>query len=63
MNDFKKGDRVVVLRLGSKEIEYHGSYAGGSGPIEFVLPDDDNLFGPVEVSADRVFPEEGPRTY
>lgn len=63
MNDFKNGDRVVVLRLDSKEIEYHGSYAGESGPIKFVLPDDDDLFGPVEVTADRVFPEKGRRTY
>lgn len=63
MNDFKKGDRVVVLRLDSKEIEYHGNYEGESGPIKFVLPDDDDLFGPVEVTADRVFPEKGRRTY
>ena len=63
MNDFKKGDRVVVLRPDSKEIEYHGSYAGESGLIKFVLPDDDDLFGPVEVTADRVFPEKGRRTY
>jgi hypothetical protein len=54
---------VVVLRLDSKEIEYHGSYAGESGFIKFVLPDDDDLFGPVEVTADRVFPEAGRRTY
>ncbi|MGH3229863.1 MAG: hypothetical protein ACRDOA_15030, partial [Streptosporangiaceae bacterium] len=53
--------RVVVLQLDSKEIEYHGSYAGKSGPIKFVLPDDDDLLGPVEVSTDRVFPEKGRR--
>ena len=59
MSDFKKGNRVVVLRLGSDEIEWHGSYAGESGPIMFVLPDDDDLPDPVEVGANRVFPEEG----
>ena len=63
MNNFKKGDRVVVLRIDSKEIEYHGSYAGESGPFKFVLPDDDNLLDPVEVDTDRVYPEKGRRSH
>jgi hypothetical protein len=58
---FKKGDRVVVLRLHSNEIEYHGSYAGECGPITFVLPDDDDMLDPVEIGADRVFPERSQR--
>jgi len=58
MSDFKKGDRVVVVRLDSDEIECHGCYEGESGPIMFVLPDDDDLPDPVEVGADRVFPEK-----
>jgi hypothetical protein len=61
MSDFKKGDRVVVLRLHSDEIECHGGYAGESGPIMWVLPDDDDLPDPIEVGADRVFPEKGQR--
>jgi|GraSoiStandDraft_4_1057263.scaffolds.fasta_scaffold2236889_2 hypothetical protein len=61
MNKLKKGDRVVVLRIDSKEIEYHGSYAGASGPFKFILPDDDNLLDPVEVDTDRVLPEKGRR--
>jgi len=60
MNVFKKGDRVVVLRLDSNQIECHGSYAGECGPITFVLKDDDDLPDPVEVGADRVFPERKP---
>ena len=59
MSDFKTGDRVVVLRLDSDEIECHGSYTGERGPIMFVLPDDDDLPDPVEVGADRVFREKG----
>jgi hypothetical protein len=59
---FKKGDRVVVRRLRSNEIECHGSYAGECGPITFVLPDDDDLPDSVEVGADRVFPEKSHRT-
>lgn len=62
MSNFKTGNRVVVLRLGSDEIELHGSYAGECGPIMFVLPDDDDLPDPVEVGADRVFPEKSQRT-
>jgi hypothetical protein len=58
----KKGDRVVVLRLQSNEIECHGSYAGKCGPITFVLPDDEYLPDPIEVRADRVFPEKSQRT-
>ena len=58
MSYFKTGDRVVVLRLGSDEIECHGSYVGECGPIAFVLPDDDDLPDPVEVGADRVLPEK-----
>jgi hypothetical protein len=61
MSDFKKGNRVVVLRLGSGEIEWHGRYAGERGPIMFVLPDDDDLPDPIEVGADRVFPEKSQR--
>jgi hypothetical protein len=61
MSDFKRGDRVVVLRLDSDEIECHGSYEGETGPIMFVLPDDDDLPDPVEVGADRVFPEKSRR--
>lgn len=62
MTDFKNGDRVLVLRLDSDEIECHGSYAGESGPIMFVLPDDNDVpDDPVEVGADRVFPEKGRR--
>jgi hypothetical protein len=61
MSDFKKGDRVVVLRLDSDEIECRGCYEGASGPIMFVLPDDDDLPDPVEVGADRVFPERSHR--
>jgi hypothetical protein len=61
MSDFKKGDRVVLLRLDSAEIECQGSYAGECGPIMFVLPDDDDLPDPIEVGADRVFPEKGQR--
>ncbi len=58
MDKFKKGDRVVVLRLDSDEIECHGCFEGAAGPIFFVLPDDDDLPDPVEVGADRVFPEK-----
>jgi hypothetical protein len=63
MSDFKKGDRVVVLRLDSDEIECRGCYKGESGPIMFVLPDDDDddLPDPMEVGADRVFPEKSHR--
>jgi hypothetical protein len=61
MGNFKKGDRVVVLRLDSHEIECHGSYAGECSPMMFVLPDDDELPDPVEVGADRVFSEKGQR--
>ncbi len=61
MSDFKKGNRVVVLRLNSDEIEWHGSYAGERGLIMFVLPDDDDMPDPIEVCADRVFPEKGQR--
>ncbi len=59
MNDFKVGDRVVVRRLNSHEIECHGSYAGERGHILFVLPDDDDLFDPIEVGTGRVLPEKG----
>lgn len=58
MSDFQRGDRVVVLRLDSDEIECHGRYAGETGPIVFVQVDDDELPDPVEVGADRVFPEK-----
>ncbi len=61
MSDFREGDRVVVLRLGSDEVECHGCYAGESGPIMFVLPDDEELPDPVAVGADRVLPEKGNR--
>lgn len=61
MADFRKGDRVVVLRINSDEVECHGCYAGESGPLVFVLPDDDDLPDPVEVGADRVLPEKGRR--
>ncbi len=61
MSDFREGDRVVVLRLGSDEVECHGCYAGESGPIMFVLPDDEELPDPVAVGADRVLPEKGDR--
>jgi hypothetical protein len=63
MSDFKRGDRVVVLQLDSDEIECHGRYAGETGPIMFVLPDDDDndLPDPAEVGADRVIPEKGRR--
>jgi hypothetical protein len=58
MSDFRAGDRVVVLRLDSDEIECHGCYAGESGPILFVLPDGDDLPDPVAVGEDRVLPEK-----
>jgi len=58
VSDFRQGDRVVVLRLDSNEIECHGSYAGETGPIMFVQPDDDDLPDPIEVGADRVVPEK-----
>jgi hypothetical protein len=58
MSDFRQGDRVVVMRLDSDEIECHGSYEGESGPMLFVLPDDDDLPDPVAVGADRVRPEK-----
>ena len=61
MSDFKKGDRLVVLRLDSDETECHGSYAGERGLIMFVLPDHDDLPDPIEVGASRVFPEKGQR--
>ena len=61
MSDFRDGDRVVVLKLDSDEIECHGCYAGKSGSIVFVLPDDDELPDPIEVGADRVLPEKSPR--
>jgi hypothetical protein len=61
MSDFSRGDRVVVLQLDSDEVECHGRYAGGSGPIAFVLRDDDELPDPVEVGADRVLPEKSQR--
>lgn len=57
MNDFRVGDRVVVQRLGSDEIECHGCYEGESGPIVFVMPDDEDVPDPIEVGADRVLPE------
>jgi len=62
MSDFKKGDRVMVLRLDSDETECHGSYAGERGLIMFVLSDDDDLPDPIEVGADRVFLEKDQRT-
>lgn len=59
MTDFIKGDRVEVLRLDGSEIAYHGRYIGESGPIVFVVPDNDPLPGdPIEVGADRVRPEK-----
>jgi hypothetical protein len=58
MSDFRAGDRVVVLRLDSDEIECHGRYAGESGHILFVLPDGDDLPDPVAVGEDRVLPEK-----
>jgi hypothetical protein len=58
MSDFRDGDRVVVLRYGSDDIECHGCYAGESGRIMFVLPDGDELPDPMEVGADRVLPEK-----
>jgi hypothetical protein len=58
MSKFQDGDRVVVLRLDSDEVECHGCYAGESGPMLFVLPDDDDLPDPVLVGADRVLPEK-----
>ena len=61
MSNFKDGDRVIVLRAGSDEIECRGCYAGEDGPIMFVLPDDDELPDPVEVGADRVFAESSRR--
>lgn len=61
MSDFKKGDRVVVLRLDSDEIECHGSYTGECGRIVFVLPDDDDLPDPIEVGGDRVLGEKTER--
>jgi hypothetical protein len=63
MSGFKNGDRVVVLRLDSDEIECRGRYKGESGPIMFVLPDDDDfdLPDPMEVGADRVFPDNSHR--
>jgi len=60
MSDFNEGDRVVVLRIDSDEVECHGSYAGASGSIMFVLPDGDDLPEPIEVGAERVFAEKGP---
>jgi hypothetical protein len=60
MTRFDKGDRVVVLRLDSDEVECHGCYAGQEGPIAFVQPDDDqdDIAEPIEVGADRVLPEK-----
>lgn len=58
MSEFKKGARVVVLRLGSDDIECHGRYAGERAPIMYVLPDDDEMPDPIEVGANRVFPEK-----
>ena len=58
MSTFREGDRVVVLRLDSDEIECHGCYAGESGLMMFVQIDDDDLPDPVAVSADRVLPEK-----
>jgi hypothetical protein len=59
MSYFKTGDRVVVRRLDSNEIECRGRYVGECGLIVFVLPDDDDLPDPLEVGADRVVPEKG----
>lgn len=61
MSGLSRGDRVVVLQLGSDEVECRGSYVGESGPIMFILSDDDDLPDPIEVGADRVFPEKGQR--
>jgi hypothetical protein len=61
MGELKHGDRVVVLRCDSKVVEYHGRFAGATGPIAFVMPDDDDLLDPVEVGIDRVLREEGRR--
>jgi hypothetical protein len=58
MSDFKQGDRVIVLRLDTDEVECHGRYEGQTGPIMFVLPDDEDLPDPIEVGADRVLPEK-----
>jgi hypothetical protein len=63
MTDFSHGDRVVVLRLDSDDIECYGSYAGESGPIVFVLADGDDLPDPIEVGADRVVAEKDRRAY
>lgn len=60
MTEFRKGDRVVVLRLDSDEVECHGCYTGESGPVMFVRPDDDELADPIEVGADRVVREKQP---
>lgn len=61
MSDLRAGDRVVVVWPDTGQIEYHGRYAGRCGPLVFVLPDDDDQLGPVEVGADRVFHENGHR--
>jgi hypothetical protein len=58
VSNFHEGDRVVVLRLDSDEIECHGCYAGESGPMMFVLMDDDELPDPIAVGADRVHAEK-----
>jgi hypothetical protein len=58
MSKFQEGDRVVVLRLDSDEVECHGCYAGETGPMMFVLMDGDDLPDPVAVGADRVLPEK-----
>jgi hypothetical protein len=58
MSDFRHGDRVVVLRLDSDDIECRGCYAGKDGPMMFVLPDDDDLPDPIAVAEDRVRPEK-----
>ena len=57
MSTFRDGDRVVVLRLDSDEIECHGCFAGESGPMMYVLIDDDDLPDPIAVGAERVLPE------
>ena len=61
MSDFKKGDRIVVVRPGSDEVECHGCYEGESGSIVFIKADDEDLPDSVEVGADRVFPEKSHR--
>ncbi len=61
MSSFSEGDRVVVLRLDSDEVECHGAYAGERGPMVFVRLDDDDLPDPVAVGADRVLPEKSER--